>query len=134
MLRFQILKNQDFEMKSLLDDLFILSESRGKEASGISINNGNDLFVLKSSHPASKLIRSNDYKSLLRNSILNAESIFAVIGHSRLVTNGRASLNINNQPAFSEQISCVHNGIITNYEEIMNSLDIKPKSELDSFK
>jgi glucosamine--fructose-6-phosphate aminotransferase (isomerizing) len=125
-------KNQDFEMKSLLDDLFILSESRGKEASGISINNGNDLFVLKSSHPASKLIRSNDYKSLLRNSILNAESIFAVIGHSRLVTNGSASLNINNQPAFSEQISCVHNGIITNYEEIMNSLDIKPKSELDT--
>ena len=55
-----------------------------------------------------------------------------MIGHSRLVTNGSASLNINNQPAFSEQISCVHNGIITNYEEIMNSLDIKPKSELDT--
>ena len=54
------------------------------------------------------------------------------IGHSRLVTNGRASLNANNQPVYLGKLVCIHNGIVTNDESIWNDLDSSPLTDLDT--
>ena len=46
---------KETEVRKLIKDLFLLSESRGKEASGISLFDNQKLEVLKSPYPASDL-------------------------------------------------------------------------------
>ena len=86
------------EYQNILNDLFILSESRGKEASGLATLTDDGIDILKSPLAAAKLCRTEKYKNLISN--INDKNYFACIGHSRLVTNGTASLNKNNQPSF----------------------------------
>ena len=111
----------------IVNKLFILSESRGKESAGIAIKNTADrkIHVLKQSVPASKLIGSDEYKSFFKKSIQTCfdgnqkiKSSFAAIAHARLVTNGSQENNNNNQPVIKSESVAVHNGIITNVEEL----------------
>ncbi len=115
--------------KKILEDLFKLSESRGKEASGLALLQNGDINVIKSPSPASVLSKSKEYRNLL--SSISSDTSFSAIGHSRLVTNGSASLNENNQPALQENLICVHNGIITNDNKIFDKFRIE-KSQLDT--
>ncbi len=111
--------------EKILDDhlknLYILSESRGKEASGIAVRHGQRIDVLKAPIPASKFIQSKEYRALVHDvtngrsaSNTGARRSIAAIGHSRLVTNGRQDLDLNNQPVVKDGAVCVHNGIIVN--------------------
>ncbi|MDA9652353.1 hypothetical protein N9T19_01170 [Pseudomonadota bacterium] len=118
------------EVQNILNDLFILSESRGKEASGLATLTADGIDILKSPLAASQLCRTGKYKNLISKK--NHKNYFACIGHSRLVTNGTASLNMNNQPSSLEDIACVHNGIITNDSYIFDKLKKKPSSQLDT--
>jgi len=107
-------------LKSTVDNLFRLSESRGKEASGLAVRAGNSITVLKEPYAASKLIRSKSYKNIYN--LIKTEGYtgrsnnipFAIIGHSRLVTNGKSELNSNNQPVIKDGAVGIHNGIIVN--------------------
>lgn len=112
--------------KDVIDELFLLSESRGKESAGISVNNIGDaqVHVLKKSIPASELIKSKEYKKFFLNSIgscftnkIQSEN-FSIIAHARLVTNGSQENNNNNQPVIKDNCVAVHNGIITNVEDL----------------
>ncbi len=130
-----ITENSEFskdEAEAILKKLFILSESRGKEASGLALMDASKISILKSSLTASKLINSTDYKDLLNTSLKEKESFFTAIGHSRLVTNGRSSLNNNNQPIAIDNLVCVHNGIVTNDSTIWKKIDQSPKTDLDT--
>lgn len=126
----------EHELKSLLHDLFIYSESRGKEASGISLLENDTLKVLKSPHSASELIRGNEYKQLassLTEYIKKDHTVIQAIGHSRLVTNGGQQNHLNNQPAIVESIVAVHNGIITNVDDLWTKYPALEKtSQLDT--
>lgn len=99
----------------ILDNLYKMSETRGKEASGLIALDSNEIKYIKDSIPASRLIKRNDYKEIIKEIISsdNEDSI-AIVGHSRLVTNGKAENNDNNQPVDIGSIVGVHNGIITN--------------------
>lgn len=103
----------------MVNDLFRLSEFRGKESAGIAILSGPSIRVLKQAMPASMLIRSPAYRDFFRDAMAdpltgdNWEKL-AIIGHSRLVTNGAQELNRNNQPVVADGIVGVHNGIIVN--------------------
>lgn len=109
-----------------IDRLFVLSESRGKEASGLAINNLSSIEVLKDAIPASKLIKSQKYRDLIHRSLaqqkkpdsLSGITRIAVLGHSRLVTNGTQELDINNQPVIKDGAVGVHNGIIVNDHQL----------------
>ncbi|MDD5032965.1 MAG: hypothetical protein PHC85_02540 [Candidatus Pacebacteria bacterium] len=110
--------NPDLLM-SVQNHLFTLSESRGKEASGVALLSGNAIQICKDAVPASKLIKSKTYQELfsgLRDK--NTANPFAVIGHTRLVTDGGAENNKNNQPVSKSGVVCVHNGIIVNHAEL----------------
>lgn len=117
----------DETIKKVVDTLFILSESRGKEASGLAIKKDNIIFVFKQAIPASKLIKSKKYKELIQQSLStdgntidnkgNSNSL-AIIGHSRLVTDGIQDLNVNNQPIIKDGAVAIHNGIIVNNEKL----------------
>ena len=117
----------DKTIKKIIDTLFILSESRGKEASGFAIKKDNKIFVFKQPIPASKLIKLKKYKELIQQSLStdgdtidnkgNSNSL-AIMGHSRLVTDGIQDLNVNNQPVIKDGAVAIHNGIIVNNEEL----------------
>ncbi len=118
------------DAQAIANTLFQLSESRGKEASGIALVKGRDLLVLKSPSRASKFVKTSEYRQLWRN--LN-DSWYTAIGHSRLVTNGSSEYQINNQPVVSQRAVAVHNGIIVNVDEIFAQHPHLPRrGEVDS--
>ena len=113
-------------VNSILNNLFILSESRGKESSGIAVRNFSNktIKVLKKSIPASKLIKAKEYKDFISETVKESlkddrvVSPLAVIAHARLVTNGTHEDNNNNQPVIKSGCVGVHNGIIVNVDEL----------------
>lgn len=105
------------ELHSISDTLMLLSESRGKESSGIALVAKDSISVLKCPIPASRLIRDKKYIELFRSKWMSQDPV-AFIGHARLVTNGSMEVNANNQPVWKDGIVGVHNGIIVNDEEL----------------
>ena len=137
-----VLYNSNFFDKSLskklINTLFKLSESRGKEAAGIAILSNNIISVYKQPLTASKMIKTKDYKNFLdfyihcsNNNYLKPPFVF--IGHSRLVTNGIQGISYNNQPVVKDEIVCVHNGIIVNVDNLWNEFSqIQRMYEVDT--
>ena len=118
---------------TLLKDLFILSESRGKEASGFASIKDNTLFIHKTPFTASKLIKSRVFREYFDSYTETDQDSFMTFGHSRLVTNGYEHFNRNNQPVSKNGVCVVHNGIIVNQEKIWGSLAGEEKtSDLDT--
>ncbi|NPV05208.1 MAG: hypothetical protein HPY67_10805 [Syntrophaceae bacterium] len=118
--------------RRVLERLFLLSESRGKESSGIAVKDPSTrtISVLKRSIPASKLIRSPEFEryfagAITGNSALEgapgARNPLAVIAHARLVTDGSQENIDNNQPVIKDGCVVVHNGIVTNVQALWES-------------
>ncbi|MBK7941424.1 MAG: hypothetical protein IPJ87_06065 [Flavobacteriales bacterium] len=110
--------------EGVMRELFVLSESRGKESSGIAVRDavGRTIHVTKDDVPATDLIRSAAYRSFLEQalapSFTNGQQELALIAHSRLVTNGSQEHNFNNQPVIKDGIVMIHNGIVTNVDAL----------------
>ncbi len=112
--------------QKIVKDFFLLSETRGKESAGIAIRSEatKQILVLKRDIPASKFVTTADFKtyfeSATNQSFLNgkAAASLAIIGHSRLVTNGSQENNDNNQPVIKSGGVMIHNGIVTNVDEL----------------
>ena len=119
--------------KDVLKTLFILSESRGKEASGFALNNGKELRYLKSPFPASELVKSDVFSKEIDDLFTIDNPFYTIIGHSRLVTNGYEQYNENNQPVIKNDQAVIHNGIIVNDTDLWKKYsDEKKLSDLDS--
>jgi asparagine synthetase B (glutamine-hydrolysing) len=119
----------------LLERLFKLSESRGSEAAGIAIGGTTHLQVFRRAQPASRMILSDEYKQFIAANLtsVNRANGLAVVGHSRLVTNGSQGMEENNQPLSSAHCTGVHNGIVVNDTELWaNHLDLLRKSQVDT--
>ncbi len=120
-------------LKSIVDDLFKLSESRGKEASGIAIDSKKDIKVYKQPIPASVLIKSKEYKKILDDALTDFNQPITIIGHSRLVTNGAQQISENNQPVIKNGLVGIHNGIIVNDDELWKKFpSLERKYEVDT--
>ena len=107
--------------KKTVSLLFRLSESRGKEASGLVFRAGSQIIVLKEPVSATRLIKTEIFSNLFNNYVIKPDSSsdiikkpFAVLGHSRLVTSGKSELNSNNQPVIKDGSVGIHNGVIVN--------------------
>lgn len=99
------------------DDLFRLSESRGKESAGAAILSQDVISIYKQSVAASKMISSREYRAFAQRAldVVGVRSRPVVMmGHSRLVTNGSQENHNNNQPVVKDGIVAIHNGIIVN--------------------
>ena len=121
--------------------LFLLSESRGKEAAGFAANYGNNIKVFKAPQSASKMVKSSEYNAVIRDIIYlkthekNSfiDTPISLIGHSRLVTDGSQGKDYNNQPVISDGIVGVHNGIVTNANELWEAYPLlERKYEIDT--
>ncbi|MCQ1539538.1 hypothetical protein FTO68_11175 [Methanocalculus taiwanensis] len=108
-------------VKYIADKLFVFSESRGKESAGLAIRTSKNLQVYKKPEPASHMILTKEYIQFVNNALKNEVSdkqYLAIIGHSRLVTNGIKDSNSNNQPVMNGCVVGVHNGIIVNNDKL----------------
>ena len=112
-------KNGDFPF--VLDRLFLLSETRGKDASGLMFFNDSEMTVLKRPVRANKFIRSPEYKKLIKqfaNYPSRKDKALGFMGHARMVTNGSEEEHANNQPVIRKDMVILHNGIVVNDEEL----------------
>lgn len=112
-------------LKKSLTTLAKLSQSRGKDSSGLcSLNNfDNSFHIVKGPIPADELLTRTKVKKdisrvLSKNNNSNLKLIF---GHARLVTNGTQLDDINNQPVIKDDIICIHNGIVVNVDDLWNN-------------
>jgi glutamine---fructose-6-phosphate transaminase (isomerizing) len=126
-------------IQNIVKNLYILSESRGKEASGLVIRTKDSIKVLKEPVPASSLIKSDVYSNLFKTSknykgdFKGPGKILSIFGHSRLVTNGRAESNSNNQPVIKNGSVGIHNGIIVNDYKLWSSYPgLKKEYDVDT--
>ncbi len=134
-LGFTILKSSTYYNKipSIAKELFTLSESRGKEASGYSMNNGKEIKFLRTPFSATELVKSKVFNEELINLTSTNPEFFSLIGHSRLVTNGYEHENKNNQPVITKNTIAVHNGIIVNVSDIWEKYPfLERTTDLDS--
>jgi len=115
------------DTRTIVDRLFVLSETRGKESSGIAVKNFplGEIGVFKTSLPASALVRTKEYRGFFKKSLDGCFSgetqlchPFSLIAHARLVTNGSQENNFNNQPVNKSGAVAVHNGIIVNVDQL----------------
>jgi hypothetical protein len=106
--------------EKMLCALYKLSESRGKESAGIhvAIPQSQQSWTLKSAVSATRFIASKSFRSLMRSLRTSPPAATAIIAHSRLVTNGTAAEERNNQPVSRDGVTLVHNGIIVNTAEL----------------
>ena len=129
-------------LASTVKHLFKLSESRGKEAAGLAILSGETIQVYKDAVSASEMLRSNRYKDFLKQVLANdgprgrrggGPVPVAILGHSRLVTDGTQEAHHNNQPVIVDGAVGIHNGIVVNCEELWGRFpDLHRRYEVDT--
>ena len=94
-----------------IKELLLLSETRGKESSGICCLTQKKIRIYKECIRAKSLMNRAIFKDILQNTM--AEHSQAVMGHARMVTNGSQDDNRNNQPVVRNDLVCIHNGILS---------------------
>ena len=107
---------QPKQINTIIKRLCLLSETRGKDASGLIIGTEHTISVLKRPVRAKELINTREFEKFskhLKDATAKNSPLF-VMGHTRMVTNGNAETHENNQPIIKEDITCIHNGIIVN--------------------
>lgn len=123
------------QTRDSLERLFRLSESRGREASGIAVVSAGALRVHKDALPGTRLVHTAAYKRLIGLALEERATAapFAAIGHSRLVTNGLQGIPANNQPVARDNVVLVHNGIVVNVDALWADLpEMQRQAEVDS--
>lgn len=104
------------EAQGILLKLALLSQNRGSEASGLALASSSSLKYLRASQPARAMLKSGECRRLLEDAFSSTTRAdgMAMIGHSRLVTNGSQGLEENNQPIETGGSLGIHNGIVVN--------------------
>lgn len=126
------LKNADIQGMS--HSLFLLSQSRGSEAAGIAIYSDDKIQYFKRAMSAKRMLKMEEYRSYLQEALYKrSRGGVAVIGHSRLVTNGTQGVDENNQPIVSTHCIGVHNGIVVNDNDLWaTNSDIRKLYQVDT--
>jgi glutamine---fructose-6-phosphate transaminase (isomerizing) len=124
------------KLNHLINSLFLLSESRGKDASGIILFNNSDITIMKRPLRAKYLLRDKEYVRTIKqfeNQGRRPAETLGFMGHARMVTNGSEETHDNNQPVISHEMCLLHNGIIVNDEILWSEFpNLKRKYEVDT--
>ena len=134
------LKLSPKELMQIVNSMFKLSESRGKEASGLAIRFKESIYVLKEPITSSRLVKTPKYKNLFNHTLktegyngIQLQAPLLILGHSRLQTNGLSEINTNNQPVVKDGAVGIHNGIIVNDDKLWKSFStLKKKYDVDT--
>lgn len=128
----------DGEIRKLTSKLALMSESRGKDSSGMAFVDHLDKKVemTKGDIRIRKLLATTQVKSSISDSLERYKSnkcSFSVFGHARLVTNGSQLQTENNQPVIKNGNFLIHNGIVVNADSLWKKFpDMKREFKIDS--
>lgn len=108
--------------RSLAISLLRFSQTRGREAAGVAVHDGEHIEVLKQGGSVADFLANPKLHALLdagfdtydRRRQEGHGSALAIVGHSRLATNGSQSNCDNNQPVITRGAVALHNGIVVN--------------------
>lgn len=123
------------QVSRLIECFYSLSESRGKEAAGGALLRNEGIDVVKAS------VRGRDFLNLPQAAALVDGLVdglghgdrLALIGHTRMVTNGGDDVHGNNQPVIRSGLVAIHNGIIVNEAALWAAMpDEKRTFEVDT--
>ena len=121
---------------NVIKKLFLLSESRGKESSGLAIIDEDYIQICKSNLSAKDMLSLKEFNNFINKNLKKQQQInegLTFIGHTRLVTNGSDEIHYNNQPVISNDTVAIHNGIIVNDENIWkNYPELKREYQIDT--
>lgn len=110
------------KLQGTLEKIAMLSESRGKDSSGLAIRDKatGSIHVIKGDVPIRQLLKSSACHRAVHKGLVayKAGHGFSAFGHARLVTNGSQLNEVNNQPVLKDDIIIIHNGIIVNTDEL----------------
>ncbi|MDQ3296072.1 MAG: hypothetical protein M3619_05790 [Myxococcota bacterium] len=128
-------------VRSLTIALLRFSETRGREAVGIAVHDGERIDVLKQGGSVTDFLANPGLHALLDGALdrydarraAGGGTALAIAGHSRLATNGAQSNVDNNQPVITRGAVALHNGIVVNDQRIVAKYpQIVRQGELDS--
>ena len=113
-------------LKKLIQNLSIAAEVRGTDATGISYVNHGKVVTFKKAKPAHKV------------KLYFPKNTRAVIGHTRMTTQGSEKYNYNNHPfdgrCGTETFALAHNGVLYNDAELKAKYHLpKTPIETDSY-
>ena len=126
---------------SLAIALLRFSQTRGREAAGIAVHDGEQIQVLKQSGSVADFLANPKLHALLdagfdtydRRRQAGNGGALAIVGHSRLATNGSQSNDDNNQPVITRGAVALHNGIVVNDHALeTRHPELARRGELDS--
>lgn len=139
---FGVLVKENSNLKSefisdILKNIAEIAVSRGRDSSGIVFKNNHhqEFKLIKGDIPIHELLKSNQFNSFLKESLdyYNSGQPFQAIGHARLVTNGSQLKEENNQPVSKDGIIAIHNGIITNTDQLWKeNTELKKQYDIDT--
>lgn len=115
-----------------ISKMLIESETRGTDATGISIINSdtNKIEIYKKPLRARDFVKIDEWKEMIRN----FGGFNILLGHTRNATHGTTENPENNHPFFDKKANAVmmHNGIVSNHKELYHKHKIKQVGECDS--
>ena len=115
----------------MINIMLIECQKRGNHATGVAIQQVDGaIHVHKSDDPAWEFVASPGYKEFMEAQ-LKGDSV-AVLGHTRMATQGSPADNNNNHPMFAGKTAVVHNGVITNDDWQFREMKLERKAETDS--
>jgi hypothetical protein len=126
---------------NVIEKLYRYSQTRGSEAAGLTVFNGESIDVLKQAGSVDDFLASPLFGTVFQRALAlyeknrggASEIGLAMTGHTRLVTNGFQSNEDNNQPVIANGTVGIHNGIIVNDAELWNRFrDLQRKSDVDT--
>ena len=113
-------------------DIARKSQRRGKDASGLMIATAdNEQCVIKATTSIGRLLAMPSVTATLAS---RQGSLVAAFGHTRLATHGSINRSDNNHPLISNNWTVVHNGWVTNHQDIRERFGAASTDpETDSF-
>jgi amidophosphoribosyltransferase len=103
---------------------------RGQEATGVAVIEANGRCqIFKQPIPAPELVKTAGYKQAL--SAVGSDTV-CILGHTRAPTKGSRWRNINNHPLLAGHVVGIHNGVISNDDDIFAHLNLPRAGEVDS--
>lgn len=127
----------------ILNKLLINCQVRGRSATGVAVANDKEIKVVKNNMPAKEFVKSTEFREVLKNHVSltkeisiggTSKRLIQIIGHCRMPTKGSALNNKNNHPIVTDTFVGVHNGVISNDDDLFKTHQnsFKRNGEVDS--
>ena len=114
-----------WERESLVNELLLGIEHRGRDATGIATIRGNgDIWVEKAELEAREFVKHRTGLD---------KKVKTILLHTRAATKGDESNNLNNHPVINDNAVIIHNGHISNDDELFAAdKELNRTAEVDS--